>query len=188
MRLITLLKSFSSATFNIDFSVLTNFVMFVYLDDFSNSILFQWLSAISLNFCCLLVRAFTRYFKGHLEIPASTLYHKSHYPESHYLHIISNDIGTAKISFFSYNFFFGKYKTSIPKTNQYYLFCLVMWHQYHFDTITHFYTIFYSFIQRHQLVFYTKGCLNCWNYPSISVWEKIATRKIWKLSSKTSML
>ena len=121
MRLITLLKSFSSATFNIDFSVLTNFVMFVYLDDFSNSILFQWLSAISLNFCCLLVRAFTRYFKGHLEIPASTLYHKSHYPESHYLHIISNDIGTAKISFFSYNFFFGKYKTSIPKTNQYYL-------------------------------------------------------------------
>ena len=47
----------------------------------------------------LIVIAFIRHFKGHLEISASTLYHKSHYHESHYQHSIDNAIGIAKIHF-----------------------------------------------------------------------------------------
>ena len=47
---------------------------------------------ISLNFCYLIVIAFTRHFKGHLKILAATLYHKGHYPESYYQQSISNGI------------------------------------------------------------------------------------------------
>ena len=71
------------------------------------------------------------------------LYHKSHYQ-----YFISNDIGIAKILFFSYNFFW-KNRTFISNTPQYLFFCFVIWHQYHFDTITHFSTISCSSIQRH---------------------------------------
>ena len=56
------------------------------------------------------------------------LYHKSHYPESHYQHSISSGIGIAKILFFSYKFFLEKNKTSLSNTPQYSFFCLVIRH------------------------------------------------------------
>ena len=56
----------------------------------------------------LILIAFTRHFKGQMKILTSMLYHKSHYPESHYQLRISNGIGTAKILFFSYKFFLEK--------------------------------------------------------------------------------
>ena len=56
------------------------------------------------------------------------LYHKSHYPESHYQHSISNGIGIAKILFFSYKFFLEKNETSLSNTPQYSFFCLVIRH------------------------------------------------------------
>ena len=113
---------------------------------FSNSILFQWILVILFGiFLCLI---------GHLEISASTLYHKCHCPQSHYYQ--SNDIGIAKKkkSYFSFTFFFffWKNKPSISNTPQYSFFCLGIRHQYHFYIITHFSIIFYSSIQRRSLV------------------------------------
>ena len=128
---------------NIHFSVLTNFVMLVYLD-FSFQLNFDSIK-ISHFFkflLCLIAIALTSHFKGHMKISASKLYHKGHYPESH---SISNDIGIAKIPFFSY-------KISISHTSQYSFFCLVIRYQYHFDTVNHFSTISYPSIQRHPLV------------------------------------
>ena len=71
---------------NIHFPVLTNFVMFVYLDVFLIELLL-----------CLVRIALTRHFKDHLKILASTLYHKSCYPENHYQHSISNSTGIERI-------------------------------------------------------------------------------------------
>ena len=71
---ITCMKLFRRVTacnvFNIHFSVLTNFVMFVYLD------VFLELNFIARNICLFIqllscVIIFTRRFKGHLEISAS---------------------------------------------------------------------------------------------------------------------
>ena len=94
------------------------------------------------NFLCLI---------GHLEISASTLYHKCHCPQSHYYQ--SNDIGILKKkrSYFSFTFFFF-FKPSISNTPHYSFFCLGIRHQYHFYIITHFSMIFYSSIQRRSLV------------------------------------
>ena len=120
---------------NVHFSVLT----IVYLD----------------VFLCLIVIALLSYFKGHMKILASVLYHKSHYSESYHQHSISNGISIAKMSFFSCKmfFFFGKNRKPISNAPQYYFFCLVIWYQYHFDTITHFSTISYPSIQRHPFLF-----------------------------------
>ena len=59
-----------------------------------------------------------RHFKGHMKISASMLYHRSHYPDCQYQHSISNGIGSAKISFFSYKFFSQKNRTSIFDASQ----------------------------------------------------------------------
>ena len=67
---------------------------------FYNSILFWWISVISLNFFCLIMIVLTRYIKDPLEILGSMFYHKSHYQQSHYQHSIGNDIGTAKTLLF----------------------------------------------------------------------------------------
>ena len=116
---------------------------------------------------------------------ASTLSHKSHYPESHYQYSISNGIGITKISFFSYKFFWEKIEHLFPIHLNIPFFCLVIQHQYHFDTITNFSTIFYPLNQRQPLVFQTNGCLNFQKHPPISILEKIVTSH---LPSKTSML
>ena len=112
--------------FSIHFSVLTNFVMFVCLD------VFLKLDFVSMNvshffepLLCLIMIAFTRHFKGHLEISAWTLYHKSHYLESHYQHIISSDIVIVFIGEIEYLYYI--LCTSL------FVFFLVIWHQYHFD-------------------------------------------------------
>ena len=153
--------------FNIHFSVLTNFVVFVYLD------VFLQLNFVSMNnshffelLLCLMVIALTRHFKSHMKILASTLYHKSHNPGSHYQHIISNGIGLQKILKLLQNFS-GKNRRSVSVAPQYSFFCLVIRHQYHFDTIAHFSAISYPSIQRHPFVFKT-----------ISIFEKIATWNI----------
>ena len=145
---------------NVHFSVLT----IVYLD----------------AFLCLIVIALLSYFKGHMKIQASVLYHKSHYSESYHQHSISNGISIAKMSFFSCKMFFflGKNRKPISNAPQYYFFCLVIWYQYHFDTITHFSTISYPSIQRHPFLFQKNGCLNFWKHPSIIVLEIIATKNI----------
>ena len=72
---------------------------------------------------CLIVIDFTRHFKGHLEILASALYHKSHnHDESHRQRsIFSNDIGIAKISFFSCKLFCRRNRTSIWYTSIFFL-------------------------------------------------------------------
>ena len=141
---------------------------------FSNSILFWWISVISVNFCCLIVIALKRNFKGHLKISALTFYHKSNYSESHYQHSISNIIGIAKISFISYKIFWEKIEhLFLIQLNI--LSFLVIQDQYHFDTITHFATIYYPSIQRCPLVFWTNGCLNFWKHLSVSILEKILT-------------
>ena len=85
--------------FNIYFSVLTNFVMFVYLDVF-----------LQFNFVLMNIRHFLELFlsypdcfndtfKDHMKILASSLYHKSHYPESHYQHSITNGTDLQKFHF-----------------------------------------------------------------------------------------
>ena len=84
----------------------------------------------------------------------------------------------AKISFFSYKIFLEKNRTSISNAPQYSCFYLVIWHQYHFDKITHFSTIFYPSIQTRPLVFKANGCLNFQKHSSISISEKIATWNI----------
>ena len=83
--------------FNIHFSVLTNFLMFAY---------FLQLDFVSMNgshffelLLCLIMIPLTRHFKGHKEILASMLYHKSHYPESHYQCSISNGMSLQKFDF-----------------------------------------------------------------------------------------
>ena len=137
------------AIFNIHFSVLANFVMYVYLDVFFK------LNIVSVNIShsfelllCLIVLALTRHFKGPMKILAWMLYHKSHYPESHYQHIISNGIGISKISFFWYNFLLEK--IYIQCTSIFFLLfscsaSVSLW--YNFSTIS------YPSIQRCPLVF-----------------------------------
>ena len=89
-----------------------------------------------------------------MKILTSMLYHKSHYPESHYQLRISNGIGTAKILFFSYKFFLEKKQGIYIRYNSiFFFFCLVIQHQYHFDAIIYFSAMSYSFIQRRPLVF-----------------------------------
>ena len=141
--------------------------MFVYLD------IFLQLDFVSMNishFFKLLLYliniALRRHFTGHMKILASMLYHKSHYSESHYQHSSSNAIGLQKISF-SLTMFFFLIKASISDAPQYSFFCLVVWLQYHFDTITCFSTVSYLSIQRHPLVFQTNGCLNFQKHWSI---------------------
>ena len=137
------LKLYGQVRFNIHFSVLTNFVMIAYLAYFFNLILFRWISVVSLNFCSVLLWLFTRHFKGHLEIFASALY-KSHYPESFHQHSISNGIGTSKILFFSYKFFFGKkYNIYIRYTSIFFLLfsysaSISLTYTYNFCTVTYF--------------------------------------------------
>ena len=83
---------------------------------FSNWVLFQWID-IHHSFkllLCLIVTALTRHFKGHLKILTSMLYQKSHYLKSHYQHSISNGIGIAKTSFFSYKIFLEKIEYIYP--------------------------------------------------------------------------
>ena len=58
-----------------------------------------------------------------------------------------------QISFFSYKIFLEKNRASISDAPQYPFFCLVIRHQYHFDTVTNFSTISYPSIQRRPLVF-----------------------------------
>ena len=113
MWLITLLKLFRHAVFcYVYYTFLCPYKLcnlcFFRCSFFSNSILFRWISVIPLNFCCSYHDCLTRHFKGHMKILASALYHKSHYPESHYQHSISNGIGITKISFFSCKFFLEK--------------------------------------------------------------------------------
>ena len=117
-----------------------------------------------------LVIALTRHFKGHMKILASALYHKSHYPECHYQHSMMLWHRLTKILFFSYKYFLKKIEHLYRMHPN--ILSFVIQHQYHFDAITHFSTIFYPFIQRRSLVFKTNGCLNSWKHPSINVSEK----------------
>ena len=78
---------------------------------------------------------------------------------------------------------------SLFDTPQCSFFCLVIWHQYHFNIIIHFSTISYSSIQGHLLVFQIKRIFEfletrihqCFKQQSHPV-------NFWKLPSKTSML
>ena len=92
--------------------------------------------------------------------------------------------------YFSLTKCFGKNRTSISNTPHYSFFCLVIWHQYHFDTITYFPTNSDSSIQRRPLVFCKNGRLNFRKQTSISAWEKSEKHleNFWKLPSKTYML
>ena len=69
--------------------------------------------------------ALRTHFKGHMKILASTLRHKSPYPESHYQNSISNGIGLQKFPF-SFAIFFGKNRTSVKDASQNSFFCLVI--------------------------------------------------------------
>ena len=87
-----------------------------------------------------------------MKILESELCHKSHYPERHYQHSTSNLIGIAKIYFFSYKFILEKIERLYPMHLNIFLLCLVIRHQYFFDTITDFSTISYPSTQRRPLV------------------------------------
>ena len=146
---------------------------------FSNLILFHWI-LVSHSFelwLCLIVIALTKHFKGHIKISVSTLYHKSHYPESHYQYSISNGIDIAKSSFFSYKHFFENIEHYIRCISIFFLLLsysasISLWYNSHFSTIS------YPSIQRHPLVLVKNECLNFRKDPSISISEKIATRNI----------
>ena len=73
--------------FNVHFPVITNCVMFVYLDVFLElDFVLMSIKNVSHFFELLLFTimiVFTRSLKGYLENSTSTLY-KNHYPESHY--------------------------------------------------------------------------------------------------------
>ena len=153
--------------------------MFVYLDAFllfsfvlMNIWHFLW------TFLCLILIVLIKHFKGHMKILASALYHKGHYPQSHYQHSMVMAYTCKNFIFLLQHFFFVKNKTPILDAPQYYFLCLVIWHQYPFFTITHFSTTSYPSIQRRPLVFKTNGCLNFQKHLSISILEKIATRNI----------
>ena len=97
-----------------------------------------------------MVNALPRHDKGHMEISALTLQYIIK------VIILKVTISTASekaFLIFLLENFFGKDRASISNATQYFLFCLVIWHQYHFDTITHFSAISYPSIQRHPLVF-----------------------------------
>ena len=118
-----------------------------------------------------MVIVLTRYFKGHMKILASRLYHKCHYCESHYQLSINNGIGIAKIPFFSCK--------PVSNAPQYSFFCLAIWQQYPFDTINHFSIISKPSFQRHPLVFKINEYLNFRKHSSsIGVLDKIATQNI----------
>ena len=125
-----------------------------------------------------------------MEILASTLYHKSHYPESHYQHSISNGISSAKILFSSYKFFFGKNRSSISNTTQYSFFCLVIQYQYLFDSYffslqlpTHpFRGIHWCSRQKDVWIFESTCPLAFWKN------QKTTRKFFWELPSKTFML
>ena len=103
-----------------------------------------------------------RYFKGQTKILASMLSYKNHY--KNFIFLLQN--------------LFRKGRASISDAPQYSFFCLVIWHQYHFDTITHFCTVSYPSIQRHPFVFKTNGCLNFQKHLSIRVLGKKASWNI----------
>ena len=73
---------------------------------------------------------------------------------------------------------FEKNLTSLSDALRHSFFCLVIRHQYHFHTTTHFSTICYLSIQRRPLVFQANKCLNFQKHPIISVSEKFATQNI----------
>ena len=111
-----------------------------------------------------------------MKILASTLYHKSHYPESHYQHSISNGTGLQKFYFSFTNIFFEKIEHHLYRMHfNTLLFCLVFRHNYSF--LYNFLSI-YSKIRKCPLVFKTNGCLSFRKNPSISVLEKIVTLNI----------
>lgn len=66
---------------------------------YSNLIFFQLKLVISLNYVSYILW---------------TLHHKSHYPESHYHHSISNGIRIAESLFISYKFFLKKVEHFYP--------------------------------------------------------------------------
>ena len=117
-----------------------------------------------------------RYFKDHLKILAS-IYRKSHYPESHYQHSISNGQALQKFHFSVTNFFW-KNRTSILDAPQYFSFVqlfsiniIVIQLLISLQFPTHPY-------KGCPMVFQTNRCLNFLKHPSISVSEKIATQNI----------
>ena len=95
--------------FNKYFSVLTNLIIFVYLDVFLqfNFVLMNIRHFFELLLCLILI-TLMRHLKGHMKILALALYHKSNYPESHYQHSISNDIDLQKCHFSLTTFFLEK--------------------------------------------------------------------------------
>ena len=97
--------------FNKYLSVLTNLIIFVYLDVFLqfNFVLMNIRHFFELLLCLILI-TLMRHLKGHMKILALALYHKSNYLESHCQHRISNDIDLQNCHFYSYHIFFGKIK------------------------------------------------------------------------------
>ena len=118
------------AIFNIHFSNPANFILFLYLD------VFLWLNFVWMSICHLfqllchiIVIVYATHFRGHLEISALA----SWYQHWHWKILFSSYIFLKKIRYDQHN--------SCPHL-----------HQYHFATITHFFMIFFSFIQMHPLV------------------------------------
>ena len=93
--------------FNIHFSVLTNFVTFVYLAVF----LSHFVSCSVLSWLLLqdILKTISKFHNSH----------KSHYLESRYQHSIRNGIVLQKFYFFRTNFF-GKKRTSISSIPDYF--------------------------------------------------------------------
>ena len=146
---------------------------------FSNSDKYQsFLWTFALSYCNCFYKTFW-----------STLYHESPYLKTHYQHSISNTIVIAKILFFFLQLK-KKNRKTISNTPHYSFFCLVILHQYHFDTITYFSANSDSSIHKHPFRFQTKGCLDFQKKTSISVCQKSWNHleNFLKLPRKTSML
>ena len=122
--------------------------------------------------------------KKHMKISESTLYHKSHFPESYYQHKIRK-LGIAKISFFSYKMFFEKiehlYLSNAP---QYHSASISLWYNYSF---------LYNILPIHSKA--SIGVLDKWMFwifletPVHQHFGKNSRSKyFWQLPSKTSIL
>ena len=127
----------------------------------------------------------SHFFELHIIYILWSLYHKSHYPESHYQHSKRNGTGTAKILFY-FIFFFWKNRTSLSNTPRYsfYLFDI------HITMIqllislkfpTHPFRDIYRCSRQKDVWIFGSTC-------PLAFWKKSHSENFKKLPCKTSML